>query len=228
MATGPPQRRCHRSNWWEVFDDPQLDFLEQQVSVANQDLKAAEAHFREARDIVKLARADLFPTIGVGSNVASLKDSSYEPYTPSRNLRATGEFLLTTDLSYEVDVWGRIHRQVTAAGEEAQASAADLETVRLSLQAELAVDYFNLRSADAQQRLLDDTVKSFPDSLQLTEDRLEGGAAPAPDVAQAKTQLDTARVQDTDIAVTRAQYEHAIAGADRQAAGQVQPDAHPA
>jgi NodT family efflux transporter outer membrane factor (OMF) lipoprotein len=206
-----PSDDAIRSNWWEVFDDPQLDFLEQQVSVANQDLKAAEAHFREARDIVKLARADLFPTIGVGSNVASLKDSSNEPYAPSRNLRATGEFLLTTDLNYEVDVWGRIHRQVTAAGEGAQASAADLETVRLSLQAELAVDYFNLRSADAQQRLFDDTVKSFQDSRQLTEHRLEGGAAPASDVAQAKTQRDTARVQDTDIAVARAQYEHAIA-----------------
>jgi outer membrane protein TolC len=158
-----PRDDTIRSNWWEVFGDAQLDFLEQQVATANQDLKAAEARFREARDMVKLAEADEYPTIGIGSNVASLKDSSYEPYTPSRNLRASGEFALTADLNYEIDLWGRIHRQVTAAGDEAQASAADLETVRLSLQTELAIDYFNLRGADAQQRLLDDTVKSFRD-----------------------------------------------------------------
>ena len=206
-----PQDGAIRSKWWEVFGDSQLDVLEQQVATANQDLKAAEARFREARDMVKFARADEYPTIGVGSDVASLKDSSNEPYAPSPNLRATGEFGLTADLNYEIDLWGRIHRQVTAASNAAQASAADLETVKLSLQAELATDYFNLRSADAQQRLLDDTVKSFQDALQLTQERLSGGAAPASDVAQAKTQLDTARVQDTDIAVARAQYEHAIA-----------------
>jgi len=206
-----PEDDAIRSNWWEVFGDPKLDFLEQQVEVANQDLKAAEAHFREARDMVKVAEADESPTIGVGSDVASLKDSAYQPYALTRNYRASGEFELTANFNYEIDLWGRIHRQVTAAGDTAQASAADLETVRLSLQAELAVDYFNLRSADAQQRLLDDTVKSFQDSLQLADDRLNGGAAPASDAAQAKTQLDTARVQDTDIAVARAQYEHAIA-----------------
>jgi NodT family efflux transporter outer membrane factor (OMF) lipoprotein len=118
---------------------------------------------------------------------------------------------LPVDLSYEVDLWGRIRRGVAAAGEKAQASAADLESVNLSLHAELAIDYFELRSADTQQRLLDDTVKAYSDSLELTQARLEGGASPASDVAQAKTQLDTARVQATDIMVRRAQYEHAIA-----------------
>jgi NodT family efflux transporter outer membrane factor (OMF) lipoprotein len=206
-----PSDDAIRNNWWEVFGDAQLDFLEQQVATANQDLKAAEARFREARDMVKVAEADEYPTIGVGSDVASLKDSANQPYALTRTPRSTGDFALTANLDYEIDLWGRIHRQVTAAGDAAQASAADLESVRLSLQAELAVDYFNLRSADAQQRLLDDTVKSFQDSLQLTQDRLNGGAAPASDAAQAKTLLDTARVQDTDIAVARAQYEHAIA-----------------
>jgi len=206
-----PSDEAIRANWWAVFGDSTLNNLEQQVAAANQDLKAAEARFREARAMVKFARADEFPTIGIGSDAASLKHSSYEPYAPSRNLRASGEFGLTADLNYEIDVWRRIHRQVTAAHEEAQASAADLETTRLSLQAELAIDYFNLRSADAQQRLLDDTVKSFQDSLQLTQDRLDGGAAPASDAAQAKTQLDTSRVQDIDIAVARSQFEHAIA-----------------
>jgi outer membrane protein TolC len=156
-----PSDDAIRSNWWEVFGDPQLDFLEQQVSVANRDLKAAEAHFREARDIVKLARADFFPTIGVGSNVASLKDSSYEPYTPSRNLRATGEFLLTTDLSYEVDVWGRIHRQVTRA--ERRASAAT-ERIAIAIAA-----YYD----EAQQQ--DEAVDSAKTNLQLFTDRYVGG-----------------------------------------------------
>ena len=206
-----PKDDALRSQWWEAFGDPRLDLLEQQVGAANQTLKSAQARFQEARALVNVARADQYPTIGIGSQVASLKNSSNQPYSPSPNLRPNGEFGLTADLGYEVDLWGRISRQIAAAGDEAQASAADLETVRLSLQAELAIDYFNLRSADAQQRLLDDTVKSFQDSLQLTRDRLDGGAAPGSDVAQAKTQLDTARVQATDIAVARAQYEHAIA-----------------
>ena len=118
---------------------------------------------------------------------------------------------MTGDVSYEIDLWGRIRRSVTAAREEAQATAADLETARLSIQAELAFDYFELRSADAQQRLLNDTVKAFDEALQLTIRRFEGGAAPKSDVAQARTQLETTQVQATDIAVQRAQFEHAIA-----------------
>jgi NodT family efflux transporter outer membrane factor (OMF) lipoprotein len=118
---------------------------------------------------------------------------------------------LTGDVSYEIDLWGRIRRSVTAAREEAQATAADLETAKLSLQAELAFDYFELRSADAQQRLLNDTVMAFEEALQLTIRRFEGGAAPKSDVAQARTQLETTQVQATDIAVQRAQFEHAIA-----------------
>jgi NodT family efflux transporter outer membrane factor (OMF) lipoprotein len=120
-------------------------------------------------------------------------------------------FVMPFDLSYEVDLWGRIRRTVTAAGEEAQATAADRQTVALSLHAELAMDYFELRSADAQKRLLDDTVKAYADMVQLTTDLLHGGAAPESDVVQARTQLDTARVEDTDVGVYRSQYEHAIA-----------------
>jgi outer membrane protein TolC len=119
--------------------------------------------------------------------------------------------LCHSTLSYEVDLWGRIRRTVTSAGEEAQATAADLATAALSLQAELAVDYFELRSADEQQRLLNQTVDQYADMLKLTMNLLDGGAAPESDVIQARTQLDTARVQDTDIGVMRAQYEHAIA-----------------
>jgi outer membrane protein TolC len=119
--------------------------------------------------------------------------------------------VLPADLSYEIDLWGRIRRSVVAVGKEAQAAAADLESVKLSLHAELAIDYSELRSAAAQQRLLEDTVNAYNDSLQLTRARLDGGVSPESDVAQAKTQLDTARVQATDIAVRSAQYEHAIA-----------------
>jgi NodT family efflux transporter outer membrane factor (OMF) lipoprotein len=200
-----------RANWWELFADKQLDSLEQQVALANQDLKAAEARFREARALVGYARAAEFPTIGVGSAIRSLRDSPNQPYFPLRSSHATGDFALPADLSYEIDLWGRIRRNVVAAGEKAQATAADLESVKLSLHAELAIDYFELRSADAQQRLLEDTVNAYSDSLQLARNRLDGGVSPESDVAQAKTQLDTARVQATDIAVRRAQYEHAIA-----------------
>jgi NodT family efflux transporter outer membrane factor (OMF) lipoprotein len=110
-----------------------------------------------------------------------------------------------------VDLWGRIRRSVTSATEQAQASAADLETVRLSLHAEVALDYFEVRSADAQKQLLDDTVKAYSDALELTRNRFEGGASPEADVAQAQTQLDSTRVQASDIMVQRAQYEHALA-----------------
>jgi len=118
--------------------------------------------------------------------------------------------VLPFDLSYELDVWGRVRRTVSASREEAQATAGDLATVNLSLHAELAYDYFELRSADAQKKLLDDTVKTYQDALQLTVNRFEGGAAPKSDVAQAQTQLQATMVQDTDVAVQRAQYEHAI------------------
>jgi NodT family efflux transporter outer membrane factor (OMF) lipoprotein len=209
-AAQPSDSRL-RTRWWELFGDTELNALEQQVDGANQDLKAAEARFHAARALIGLARSGEFPTVGASPAISALRDSPKAPYFPSLNAPATGDLVLPVDLSYEIDLWGRIRRSVAAAGEKAQASAADLESVRLSLHAEIAIDYFDLRAADAQQRLLADTVKAYSDSLQLTEDRLEGGASPESDVAQARTQLDTARVQATDIMVQRAQYEHAIA-----------------
>ena len=207
--TAQPNDQAIRGNWWEIFADPELNSLEQQVAASNQDLKAAEARFREARAMIRFNRSYEFPTISAGASIASVRDSSNRPYfTASYN---TGDFVLPFDLSYEVDLWGRIRRQVTSAREETQATAADLETVKLSLQAELAFDYFELRSADAQKQLLDDTVQAYTEALQLTVNRLEGGYSPKSDVAQARTQLDTTRVQDTDVAVLRAAYEHAIA-----------------
>ena len=206
-----PSDTIPRGKWWEIFGDPQLNALEEQVSEANQNVKVAEAHFRQARALIGFARAGLFPTVTAGATANSVRDSTNRPFVTSANGASTGDFLLTGDISYEIDLWGRIRRSVTAAREEAQATAGDLESARLSIQAELAFDYLELRSADAQQRLLNDTVQAFKEALQLTINRFEGGAAPKSDVAQAQTQLETTQVQATDIGVQRAQFEHAIA-----------------
>jgi NodT family efflux transporter outer membrane factor (OMF) lipoprotein len=201
-----------RGKWWEIFGDPGLNALEEQVTVSNQDLKAAEARFREARALVRFNRASEFPTISVGPNANYVKDSNNTPAFPTSVSRSgAGDFILPFDLSYEIDLWGRVRRTVAAAREETQATAADVATASLSLHAELAMDYFELRSADTQKQILDDTVRVYTDAYSLTNTRFEGGASPRSDVAQAKTQLDDARVQDTDVGVQRAAYEHAIA-----------------
>jgi NodT family efflux transporter outer membrane factor (OMF) lipoprotein len=208
-----PTTEALRGNWWEIFGDPQLNALEEQVAVSNQNLKIAEARFRQARATVRYYRAGEFPTISISPGVQALRYSPNQPYFPSSasGVGSEGNFFLPFDLSYEVDLWGRIRRTVAAARAEAQASAGDLATTTLSMQAELAYDYFELRSADSQQRLLDETVKAYADMVDLTSSLFNGGAAAEPDVVQARTQLDTTRVQDTDIGVMRAQYEHAIA-----------------
>jgi NodT family efflux transporter outer membrane factor (OMF) lipoprotein len=207
--TAQPGDQTLRGNWWEIFADPQLNSLEEQVAASNQSLKVAEARFQQARAMVHYNRAAQFPTITTGPSITSLHQSANRPFTTTSGTSA--DFLLPFDISYEVDLWGRIRRTVTAAREEAQATAADLQNATLILQAELAFDYFELRSADAQKQLLDNTVKAYTDALQLTTNRFEGGAAPKSDVAQAQTQLETARVQDTDVGVQRAEFEHAIA-----------------
>jgi NodT family efflux transporter outer membrane factor (OMF) lipoprotein len=207
--TAQPGDQLQRGSWWEIFGDPKLNELEAQLTISNQDLKVAQARFQQARAVIRINRSAEFPTISTAPGIASLRDSANQPYLPTTS--TTGEFILPFDLSYEVDVWGRVRRTVSASREEAQATAADLETVSLSLHAELAFDYFELRSADAQKQLLDDTVKTYQDALELTTNRFEGGAAPKSDVAQAQTQLQTTMVRDTDVAVQRAQFEHAIA-----------------
>jgi NodT family efflux transporter outer membrane factor (OMF) lipoprotein len=208
--TAKPSDQALKGNWWEIFNDPELNSLEEQVNVSNQDLKIFEARFREARAQVRYNRSFQFPTISIAPSITGERLSQNQPYFPVSTYN-TGDYSLPVDLSYEVDVWGRVRRTVSAARKEAQATAGDLESVSLSLHAELALDYFELRSADAQEQLLHDTVKAYSESLQLTVDRFEGGESPKSDVAQAQTQLDAARVQETDITVQRAEYEHAIA-----------------
>jgi NodT family efflux transporter outer membrane factor (OMF) lipoprotein len=207
-----PADQTSRGNWWEIFGDPELNKLEEQVADSNQDLKVAEARFRQARAAIRFNRAAEFPTVSTSPSASYAKSSDFSPSFPSKIQQSSkGDFALPFDLSYELDLWGRVRRSVAAAREEAQATAADYATAKLSLEAELALDYFELRTADAQKRLLDDTVKAYSDNLQLTLGRFKGGVAPRADVAQAQTQLDTTRVQDTDVTVQRAQFEHAIA-----------------
>ena len=204
--------------WWTLFGDPELTALVEQVSPANQNLKIAEARLRQARAQVRFNRSFLFPTISANAGASALRESANQPFLTANRAAlngigrgSVGDILLGLDMSYEVDLWGRIRRTVRGSKDEAQATAADLETARLSLQSELVVDYFELRAADAQQQLLNDTVTAFEQALQLTVNRFRGGAAPRSDVAQAQTQLETTRAQATDVAVARAQFEHAIA-----------------
>jgi NodT family efflux transporter outer membrane factor (OMF) lipoprotein len=211
-STAQPADSQLKGDWWTLFNDPQLNELEAQIDPANQTLKQAEGNFEASRAAVRFHRADEAPTISGNPTIGAVRESSNEPYydrTGANN--GTGSFELPIDLNYEIDLWGRIRRSVTQSREQAQASAADLETSRLSLHAELAIDYFDLRSADAQCRLLADTVKAYQNALQLTQDRYEGGASPLSDVSQARTQLKTAQVQATDVKIMRAAYEHAIA-----------------
>jgi NodT family efflux transporter outer membrane factor (OMF) lipoprotein len=198
-----------RGKWWELFGDSQLNALEDQVDPANQSLKVAEANFRQARAAIKLNRSFLYPTISTAPQITAQRTSANRR-TGFGGVTA-GDFILPFDLSYEVDLWGRIRRSIASAREQFQASSADLENVRLSLHADVGTDYFEARSLDAQKQLLDGTVVAYQKALQLTRNRFEGGIASKAEVAQAQTQLNTTEAQEIDVAAARAGYEHAIA-----------------
>jgi NodT family efflux transporter outer membrane factor (OMF) lipoprotein len=218
-----PQDTGLRGDWWELFGDWELNDLEKQVNVSNQNVAAAAAAFLVARAMVKEARSELFPTVTLDPGITWQRPSA----TLRNNSGGTGgtggtgttqtstgtfaTYTLPFDASYQVDLWGKIRNQVKANIYAAQASAADLQNVRLTAQAEVAVDYFNLRSQDAQKQLLDETVKAYQDSLDLTKALFETGIDNEEAVAQAQTQLETAKAQDTNLGILRAQYEHAIA-----------------
>ncbi len=209
--TAEPADSQARGAWWAIFHDPTLDALEAQVADANQDLKAAYARLVQARAATRIARADLFPTLTLGSTAARSRFSTNSPTFPKGAEPVGNNFDLEADLSYEVDVWGRVRNAVAAARANQQASAADLATLDLSIHAELASDYFSLRSQDAQRQLLEQTVQDYAKALELTQNLYHGGAAALTDVAQAQAQLETARTQAADIRLQRAQTEHAIA-----------------
>ena len=215
-----PQDTSIRGNWWELFGDPQLNALEEQVNVSNQNIAAAAANFLVARAMVKEARAQLFPTVTVNPGVtwerpsATLRSNNSGTGGTGTTSTSTGTFadyILPFDASYQVDLWGKIRNQVNANIYAAQASAADLQNVRLTAQAEVAVDYYQIRAQDSQIQLLDETVKAFQVSLDLTKALFQTGIDSDQSVAQAETQLETTQAQATNLGILRAQYEHAIA-----------------
>jgi NodT family efflux transporter outer membrane factor (OMF) lipoprotein len=198
--------------WWKIFQDPQLDALEAQVNVSNQNLKAAEAQFRQARAALRYNRADYYPTVTAAPSASRTRVSSNRPPPSSIFDGITyNDYVLPVDFSYQADVWGRIRKNVESFREQAQASAADLATVNLSMHADLAIAYFQARSLDAEEQLLNSTVKEYEDALELNQSRFEGGIASEVDVEQAKTQLQTTRAAAIDVGVLRAQNEHAVA-----------------
>jgi NodT family efflux transporter outer membrane factor (OMF) lipoprotein len=201
----------HRGAWWNLFQDPQLDALEAQVGDFNQDLKAAFARLEQARAATRIARADLFPTLTAGASATRSRTSLNSPNFPSGANPVFNNFNLQADLSYELDLWGRVRNTAASAKAVQQASAADLATLNLSIHAELANDYFTLRTIDAQQMLLDATVRDYQQSLTLTQNLYNGGGAALADVAQARAQLESAHTQAADIRLQRAQTEHALA-----------------
>ena len=204
-----PSDAAIRGKWWEIYHDPQLNALEDKVAVSNQTLKAAVEQYQQAREQIRVARSSYYPTLSAGPSISRQKTSANEPSAIKGVTFST--YAIQGQVSWEPDLWGQIRRTVEQARANAQASAADLANVELSLRSELALDYFELRGLDTQKRLLDNTVNADTDYLKLTQVRFKGGVATDVDVAQAETQLETVRAQDIDVGVARAQYEHAIA-----------------
>ena len=200
-----------RGKWWESYGDPQLNALEEKVAVSNQTLKTAAAEYAQALASVQQYRSFYFPTVSLAPGYARTRVSENRPLgiptkgNPYNDLTASGQAI------WEPDLWGSVRRTVQEARANAQASAADLANVELSLRAELAMDYFELRGLDTQKQLLDDTIAQYQRYLQLTISRFHGGVATDADVAQAQTQLDQTKAQAIDVGVARARFEHAIA-----------------
>jgi NodT family efflux transporter outer membrane factor (OMF) lipoprotein len=199
-----PQDSALRKDWWTSFQDSPLNALEAQVQVSNQNIAAAMAQFQNAHAAVLASRSNLFPTITAAPSYTNSRQ-------PTTGKRAINEISLPMEASWEPDLWGRVRSDIASNRANAQALAADAASVRLSMQAELASDYFQLRGADEAARALDQIVEQFQRSVELTQDRVRTGLAAQQDVLQAQTQLDGARVQRIDLGVQRAQLEHAIA-----------------
>ncbi len=201
-----------RAQWWEVFHDPELNAFENQANVANQSVAAALGNFLAARAVVRQTRSQYFPTVSASPSVMRARESS----VPSRSSSSSDPFTATIyslpfDASWELDLWGRIRNSVKANSLEVQATFADLQNVRLSVQAELAADYFQLRTLDTQRWLLDTAALAYQQALRLTQVQQGTGLASGQDTAQAETQSETTRAQATDLGIQRAQLEHAIA-----------------
>ena len=198
---GEPQQAGSDKAWWSIYNDAPLDELEKQIDISNQNLKSSEAAYRQAVALVGEARANFFPTLTLGASVLRAQQQSHVQTLYAGSVGA----------SWEIDIWGRIRREVESTSANAQASAADLAAARLSAQAALATDYFDLRVEDELKRLLDATVVAFAHSLQITQNKYDAGVAAETDVASARTQLESTRAQAINVGVLRSQLEHAIA-----------------
>ena len=207
------QPRDHelRGNWWEMYGDPVLNDLQSQVSVSNQTLAQAEARYRQARALVAQARSEYFPLVDASASSTRSQAGSGGATAGGGSRRASNSHRIGVDASWEPDLWGRVRRSVEANAASAQASAAEVESVRLSIHADLAQAYFALRALDAQQRLLEESVRAFESSLKLTQNRYDAGVVARVDVVQAEAPLRATQAQALDTRVQRAQLEHAIA-----------------
>ncbi len=204
-----PRDEVLKGPWWEVFGDPQLNTLMAEVDINNQNVLQAEAQYRQAQALVQYARSAYFPLGTAGAAYTRSQQSSNAGKGTSTS--PVSDHLLSLGASWEIDLWGRIRRSVQASRASLQASAADLEAVRLAVQAELAQNYFQLRVLDTVKQLLEETVLAYRKSLELTRNRYDGGIASKGDVLQAEAQLKATEAQAIDVGVQRAQTEHAIA-----------------
>jgi NodT family efflux transporter outer membrane factor (OMF) lipoprotein len=220
-----PKDDVLHGKWWELFDDPQLNALEQQVNVSNQNIAGAFASFLQARALVKQARAQYYPTLTTSPSISRSRSSASLAQSGAGTATGAGtaiagtaatpgtftDYDLPFDASWAPDLWGRVRNTVNSNVAAAQASAADLENTRLTAQAELAVDYYQLRTQDSLKQLLDATVVAYQESLQVNQALYETGIGADEAVAQAEVQLQSTQAQDTNLGIARAQYEHAIA-----------------
>lgn len=210
-TTASPADNANRGDWWNIYHDPKLNDLEQQCATANQNIIAAVHVYEQAHDLVRENKASLYPTVSIGTSASRNLISDTKPLHSPGAPTSYWDFLIPVTISWEPDFWGGIRRQIESSAAAAQASAADLANVRLSLQGILAVTYFQLRGVDLQAQLLRSTLDSYQQSLDLTQLLLKGGLTTDIAVEQAQTQLEQTRAQLVDLGVQRAQDEHAIA-----------------
>jgi len=214
-----PSDGAARGKWWEVFHDSQLNTFELKADISNQNIAAAVASFFAARAVIREARSQYFPTVATNPSIMNARPSagqfggvrSGSSSTSGFTLNSFTNFSAPADASWEPDLWGRVRNTMRGATYVAQASSADLENVRLSVEAELATDYYQLRAQDAMKQVFDATVIAYRESLNLTQVQFKAGIGTDEAVAQAEAQLEATQAQDTNLGVLRAQYEHAIA-----------------
>ena len=210
LQPAQPADHAPRAAWWEVFSDPQLNELEAKLMAGNPTLAQAFARYAQARAVIRQNRAQYYPQIGVSGAIEVGRPSTRQGGTTDVPNVAT-DYTLAGNASWEIDFWGRIRQTVSVATANAQAAAGDREAIRLSLAAELATAYFQLRVLDAEIVLLNETTEAYEKSFQLTQNQYSAGLVAHADVAQAQTLLESARAQTIDVRLERAQTEHAIA-----------------